>query len=79
MNSLTPLEKKAFENIVAKGGNAGNQYFFPFPKMFSTLSHVNLNFLIRIILSFANALNLVNCISLSFGKELLLSLKHCDR
>ena len=28
---------EAFENIVGKGGNAGNQLFFPFPTMFSTL------------------------------------------
>ena len=29
-NGLTPLEKKAFENIVQKGENAGNQHFLLF-------------------------------------------------
>ena len=32
---LTTLEKKAFENIVGKGENAGNQHFLFFPAMFS--------------------------------------------
>ena len=31
---LTPLEKKAFENIVEKGENAGNQHFLLFPQCF---------------------------------------------
>ena len=35
--TLNDCEKKSFENIVGKGENAGNQHFFPFPKLFSTL------------------------------------------
>ena len=31
---LTPLEKKAFENIVGKGENAGHQHFLLFPQCF---------------------------------------------
>ena len=31
---LTPLEKKAFENIEGKGENAGNQHFLLFPQCF---------------------------------------------
>ena len=34
---MTP-KKKAFENLVGKGENAGNQHFLPFPTMFSALS-----------------------------------------
>ena len=31
---LTILEQKAFENIVGKGENAGNQHFLLFPTVF---------------------------------------------
>ena len=31
---LMTLRKKPFENIVGKGGNAGNQHFLPFPQHF---------------------------------------------
>ena len=31
---LTNLKKKAFENIVGKGENAGNQHFLLFPQLF---------------------------------------------
>ena len=34
---LTTMRKKALKNIVGKGENAGNQHFFPFPAMFTTL------------------------------------------
>ena len=34
---FTTLRKKAFENIVGKGENAGNQHFLLFPAMFSFL------------------------------------------
>ena len=44
---LTPLEKKAFENIVGKGENAGNQHFLLFPTMFSTLPNTTFNFWVR--------------------------------
>ena len=41
-----PLRKKAFENIVGKGENAGKQLFFLFPQccppfQFQTLSHIH--------------------------------------
>ena len=31
---LAPVKKKPFENIVRKGGNAGNQHFLLFPQCF---------------------------------------------
>ena len=31
---LLTLKKKAFENIVGKEENAGNQHFLPFPQCF---------------------------------------------
>ena len=31
---LTPMERKAFENILEKGENAGNQHFLLFPQCF---------------------------------------------
>ena len=41
---LPPLEKKAFENIVRKGENAGNQHFLLSPQCFSTLPNTNFDF-----------------------------------
>ena len=41
---LPTLKNRAFENIVGKGENAGNQLFPPFPTMFSTLPNTNFNF-----------------------------------
>ena len=35
------LGKKAFENTVVKGENAGNQHFYPFQIMFSALSELS--------------------------------------
>ena len=35
---LTTITKQAFENIVGKGENAGNQHFLLFPTKFSTVS-----------------------------------------
>ena len=32
MTTLDALEAKAFENIVRKGENTGNQHFFLFPQ-----------------------------------------------
>ena len=32
MSSFTTLEKEAFENLLGKGENAGNQHFLTFPK-----------------------------------------------
>ena len=65
-------KKKAFENLVGKGENAGNQHFLLFPKMFTSLQKANLDFffLFTFILSSANALNLDQYKILSFGKEL---------
>ena len=40
---FTPLEKNAFENIVGKGENAGNQHFLHCPQ-FSSLPNTNFNF-----------------------------------
>ena len=34
---LTSLEKKAFEKIVGKGENAGNQHFLLFPQFFTPI------------------------------------------
>ena len=34
---LTMLKKKAFENIVGKGENAGNQHFLLFPQYFTPI------------------------------------------
>ena len=53
------LKKKALENTVLKGENAGNHHFFVFP-------HI----LVTIHLSSVNAFNLVTSKILSFGKEL---------
>ena len=43
---LTTLSGEAFENIVGKGENAGNQHFLFFPTMFSTppKAKININF-----------------------------------
>ena len=38
---LIPLERKAFENIVGKGENAGNQHFLLFPQCFLLLPTPN--------------------------------------
>ena len=65
-----PLEKKAFENMVGKGENAGNEHFLLFSTMFSALPGTNFNFWVTIILSSANFLNLDYFQILSFGKEL---------
>ena len=50
------LKEKAFENIVGKGESAGYQHFSPFPSMFSTFCKASFNFLLKFILSSANAL-----------------------
>ena len=48
-----------------------NQHFFPFPTMFSTLTTTNSKILVIFILSSANASNLDQSETLSFGKELM--------
>ena len=56
-NGLTTLRKKAFEHIVGKGENAGNQHFLLFPQFFSALLRKKkLKGPIALILSSANAL-----------------------
>ena len=60
------LGKKAFENVVRKGENAGNQHFFLFPQCVFTLEKSNFIF----ILLSGNAFNLEKSKILSFVKEL---------
>ena len=59
-------ENKAFENIVEKGENAGNQHFVLFPQYSLSFQKQITNFM----LSSANAFNLDKSEILSFGKEL---------
>ena len=49
---------KAFENIVGKGENAGNQHFLLFPTMFSTVSKTEIIIVATLNLSSANAFKL---------------------
>ena len=65
----TPPTEKAFENIVEKGENAGNQHFLLSPKMFSTFLKTNSNFSATFDLSYTNAFSLDQSTILSFGKE----------
>ena len=51
------LRKKAFENIVEKGENAGNQHFLLFLQCFLP-SHITLRFKIHVYFWSANAFNL---------------------
>ena len=55
---LTPLKKKAFENIVGNRENAGNQHFLLFPQCFQ-LFPIQISISESIILSPANASTLV--------------------
>ena len=61
------LEEKAFENIVGKGENAGNQHFLLFPQYFLPFLKQVLIFHFKIILSSANAFNSDQSKILSFG------------
>ena len=63
------LKKKAFENIVRKDENAGNQHFSPLPTMFSTLSEREIVISAIFILWSANALNLDQSEISPFDKE----------
>ena len=65
---LTTLRKKAFENIVGKGENAGNQHFLLCPTMFSTLSEREIIISAIFIMLSANAFNVDKSKILSFGK-----------
>ena len=67
-----PVVKKAFENIVGKGENAGNQHFLLFPQCF-LLFPTHIIFESRLICRLQiNAFNLDTPKILSFGKELTL-------
>ena len=73
MQSLTFNDpgKEAFENIVGKGENAGNQHFLLFPQYFLPCPKKKKKILILATsnLSFANALNFVQPKKLSADKE----------
>ena len=57
--SLKTLKKKAFENIVGKGENAGHQHFLLFPQCFLPDQRQKIIILVTLTLSSANAFNLV--------------------
>ena len=61
------LKKKAFENTVGKGENAGNQLFRLFPQCFLRKSF---NCSVTFIMSSTNAFNLDQLKILLFGTEL---------
>ena len=63
------LEKKALENTVGKGENAGNQHFLLFPQCFLLYQREILMLATFNFLS-ANAFNLVKSKILLFGKGL---------
>ena len=63
-------KKKAFENTVGKGENAGDQHFLLFPQCFILLTKGEIIILVMFNLSSANALNLVTSKILLFGKGL---------
>ena len=63
------LKKVAFENILGKGENAGNQHFLLFPKCFLPFPKTNCNFSVTFILLSANVFNLDYSKILSDGKE----------
>ena len=61
------LKKKALENTVVRGENAGNQHFLPLP-VFPSLSKRNIVISATFNLSSGNTFNLVMSKNLSFGK-----------
>ena len=65
---LTTLKMKAFENIVGKGENAGNQHFPLFPQCFLPFPPKKFHFWVAFIFSSTNAFNLDQSKNLSFGK-----------
>ena len=69
---LKSPRRKAFENIVGKGENAGNQHFLLFQQCFLLFPIKNSIFLDTFILLSANAFNLDWSKILLFGKELIL-------
>ena len=64
---ITTPKQKAFEIIVGKGENAGNQHFFPFPTMFSYLLDTKITVKVKPGKSFAFAYNLVQSTILLFN------------
>ena len=62
--------KKALENMVGKGENAGYQHFCPFPTVFSALSERKI---VIFNLPSVNAFNLVKSEISSFGNGLNLA------
>ena len=68
LDTLPFLMKKAFENIVGKGENAGSQHFLLFPRCFI---HSQTNFIIRVafISLTVNVFNLADI--LSIGENLI--------
>ena len=66
------MNEKAFENIVGKAENAGNQHFLLFPQCFLPFPKQVLFFIFKFIMS-ANAFNLDRSKILSFNKVLTLS------
>ena len=63
-----PLGQKAFENIVGKGENAGNQHFIFFPQSF--LLMIIFTLWVTFILPSANGFNLDQSKIMLLGKEL---------
>ena len=76
-NDPKKKKKKALENIVRKGENAGNQHFLLFPQFFLLCRREKSSFRQHVIchLHIAYAFNLVLSRILSFGK----GLKHCTQ
>ena len=66
---MTPIEK-AFENIVGKGENAGNQHFLLFPQCFLSFTKQISNFQSPLVCRLYNAFNLNQSKILLFFKEL---------
>ena len=70
---LITLMKKALENTVGKGENAGNQHFLLFLLCFLLNQREKLSFLATFNLLYASAFNLVTSKILLFGKELIMT------
>ena len=74
---LMTLRKKASENFVGNGENAGNHHFLLFPPCFlpyhrqQSLFHYRLNNLL-----YVSAFNFVQSNTLSFGTELMNIISH---
>ena len=66
------VKKRAFENTVRKGENAGKPAFSPFPTVFSTLSKREI---VTLTIFHISSPNLVTPKVLSFVKELMLQIE----